>query len=62
MNYQFICPKCGKQKTISIPASEYTANGHFCDKCGAELKRDIKDFCTSSPRNIEGFFGTSKKT
>ena len=61
MDYKFICPKCGKEKTITMRISEYKSNGHFCD-CGEELKRDVKDFCTSSSRNVEGFFGVSKKT
>lgn len=61
MDYKFICPNCGKEKVVTMPISEYKADGHYCD-CGTELKRDVKDFCTSSPRNIDGFFGVSKKT
>lgn len=61
MNYKFICPKCGKQVVVSMPITEYKPDGHYCE-CGEELKRDINDFCIYSPRNIEGFFGTSKKT
>ena len=61
MNYKFICPKCGKRIEISMPISEYTPDGHMCD-CGAELKRDVNDFCTVSQRNVDGFFGVSKKT
>ena len=56
MNYIFVCPSCGKKSTISMPISEYTAAGHYCE-CGAEMVRDIKDFCTISPRNVEGFYG-----
>lgn len=59
MTYKFICPKCGKSVEIQMSASEYVSEGHICD-CGAELKRDIKDFCSNSKRNIEGFFGVSK--
>lgn len=61
MRYKFICPDCGAEKEIVMPISEYTPNGHKCD-CGAELKRDVKDFCLVSQRNVEGFFGVSKKT
>lgn len=60
MYYKFICPKCSKKVEISMPISEYTSNGHYCE-CGEELIRDIDDFCTTSKRNIEGFFGVSKK-
>lgn len=61
MLYKFICPKCNKKVEISMPISEYKAEGHFCD-CGSELHRDVNDFCISSQRNVEGFFGVSKKT
>lgn len=60
MVYKFICPNCNKSKEITIPISEYTPNGHYCE-CGTELKRDVSDFCVSSKRNIDGFFGTSSK-
>ena len=60
--YKFICPICGNEEEIQMPISEYTAKGHFCSKCDNELQRDVTDFCTSSKRNIPGFFGTSKKT
>lgn len=59
MTYMFICPECGKSVEIQMSASEYVSDGHICD-CGAELKRDIDDFCSNSKRNIEGFFGVSK--
>ena len=58
MIYKFVCPNCGKETTIRMPASQYDPNGHMCE-CGAELKRDIKDYCTISQRNVDGFFGVS---
>ncbi len=61
MNYQFVCPECGNRETIAMPIAEYKADGHFCDKCGSELRRDIKDFCTISQRNVTGFFGVEKE-
>lgn len=61
MDYKFICSQCGKKVSISMPISEYQPNGHYCE-CGSELKRDVKDFCIASQRNVEGFFGVSKKT
>ena len=33
MNYKFICPKCGKQVTVSMPITEYKPDGHYCE-CG----------------------------
>jgi len=62
MIYKFICPKCGEKAEIVMPITQYTSEGHKCEKCGAELKRDVTDYCTSSPRNVPGFFGVSKKT
>lgn len=56
MIYIFVCPSCGKRHEVQMLVSEYHANGHYCD-CGTELKRDIKDFCTISQRNVEGFYG-----
>lgn len=61
MIYKFICPNCGEQVEIMMPISQYTSDGHFCEKCGTKLKRDVSDYCTRSPRNIPGFFGVSKK-
>lgn len=60
MIYKFVCPVCNKKYDIQMPISEYKPNGHFCE-CGAELNRDIKDFCTISQRNVEGFFGVEKE-
>ena len=62
MTYKFICPKCKKKHEITMTISEYTPKGHKCDGCGTELERDVNDFCTASQRNVEGFFGVSKKT
>lgn len=55
MNYRFVCPSCGKTFTLSMPVSEYTASGHLCP-CGAELKRDVKDFATSYAVKCDGFY------
>ena len=54
MIYRFICPQCGKREEISMPASEYRADGHLCE-CGGELRRDPKDFCTSY-KACDGFY------
>jgi len=59
--YKFVCPNCGLEEEIKMPISEYKATGHYCVECDTELVRDVGDFCTSSKRNIPGFFGTSKK-
>jgi len=61
MIYKFICSKCGERAEITMPISKYTATGHKCEKCGSELKRDVQDFCTASPRNVDGFCGVLKK-
>ena len=61
MVYVFICPQCGEKVDITMPASEYRSTGHFCPCCSTEMVRDPQNFCKSSPRNIEGFFGTTEK-
>ena len=58
MTYKFVCHECGKRVELSIPINEYKSTGHYCE-CGAELKRDINDFCTVSKRDVDGFFGVS---
>lgn len=60
MNYKFICPKCGANKEIQMPISEYTAEGHICE-CGAELKRDPQSFCCSYEAKCDGFYGKTSK-
>lgn len=60
MQYKFLCPSCGKQVIVSMQISSYTAAGHYCE-CGAELVRDVKDFCTVSQRNVDGFYGVEKE-
>ena len=61
MVYIFLCSNCGTKVEITKLASEYNAKGHLCPSCEEELIRDPDNFCRSSPRNIEGFFGTTQK-
>lgn len=42
MNYDFLCPNCGKKETIEMSLKEYHSDGHICKNCGSELKRDPK--------------------
>ena len=58
MIYKFKCPKCGTPYELNMRITEYQSNGHYCI-CGAELIRDVKDFCTVSQRKVDGFFGVS---
>lgn len=56
MIYRFFCPCCGMKVEISMNASEYTAEGHDCPICRAELKRDPQDFCSSYSVKCDGFY------
>ena len=55
MKYQFVCPKCGKEKIIEMPMAEYKRDGHMCE-CGMELKRDPNTFCKNYKVNCDGFY------
>lgn len=60
MIYKFICPKCGKEKEVSMRISEYHENGHICD-CGAELERNMQDVASGYICNTTGFYGKTSK-
>lgn len=56
MNYPFICPKCNTKETIIMPMIEYTANGHYCKKCGTEMIREISSMIAHSIDKTGTFF------
>ena len=41
MNYPFECPNCGAKKIISMPIKEAHNDGHLCDECQTEMKREV---------------------
>jgi len=55
MKYLFYCPSCGRKVEISMPISEYHADGHLCD-CGELLVRDPKDFGMNYNVKCGGFY------
>lgn len=55
-NYKFKCPECGEVAEIQMRISEYHSDNHFC-KCGAELKRDMKDVATDYVAKCTGLYG-----
>ena len=56
MNYPFECPRCGLKREISMPMSEYTNSGHYCE-CGTEMVREIKSLvCGMSIDHTNSFF------
>ena len=57
MNYPFYCPNCGANKIISMPIKEMTNDGHICDECGTELKREISSMvCGVSIDKTNSFY------
>ena len=52
MYYKFKCPKCKNKQLVHMPFVEYTATGHHCDKCNAELVRDIKPAVNNTNRKV----------
>lgn len=56
MYYPFECPKCGTKHEISMPMSEYTSSGHYCE-CGTEMVREVKSLvCSASINKCGGFY------
>lgn len=39
MKYQFNCSNCNHDQEIEMKMSEYTGDGHKCEKCGSDLHR-----------------------
>ena len=59
IEYLFKC-ECGNKQIIEMKISEFHNDGHVCNVCGKELKRDMSDVCSSFSVKCEGFFGKSK--
>lgn len=56
MNYPFECPKCGLKRKISMPMSQYTSEGHYCE-CGTEMVREVKSLiCGMSIDKTNSFY------
>ena len=57
MNYPFFCPNCGAKKIISMPIKEAHNDGHYCDDCKTELKREVDSLvCSCSIDKSGGFY------
>lgn len=56
MFYPFICPKCGREETISMRITEYIAEGHECPDCKAEMERDPKSLVCGMSIDTTGDF------
>lgn len=56
MKYDFVCPNCGANIVIEMSMKDYHADGHKCDKCGAELKRDPKSLASAMSIDETGDF------
>ena len=59
MQYKFVCPKCGEKYTLSIPISEYTSEGHYCEKDNTELERDVTDFAGGAVWKCGGSYSST---
>ena len=56
MFYPFICPKCGREETISMRITEYTSEGHICPDCKMEMKRDPQSLACGMSVDKTGTF------
>lgn len=56
MRYEFVCPECGHHQIVEMRMSEYTPDGHKCEKCNAELQRDVNNMVAKSIDKTGGFY------
>lgn len=57
MTYKFICPECKTEHSVDMKISEYTSEGHNCEKCGHELERSVTDFAGGAIWKCPGAYG-----
>ncbi len=56
MNYPFYCPKCGYKEVISMPITQYVADGHMCKECNTEMTREVESLVCSMAIDKTGDF------
>lgn len=57
MDYPFECPNCGAKKIISMPIKEAHNDGHYCEICNTELKREVSSLvCGLSIDKTSSFY------